>query len=163
MINVDKNGNALRPAIIWLDQRKADSRKIIPGALRPVLKTVKLLDTLEGVIQECEANWICQQQPDIWEKTYKYLVLSGFFTHRLTGEFIDSVGNNIGYLPFNNKTYQWAGKYDFKWWIFKVEQRKAARSCQAFGNSGSDYKEGFCGNRHTGRTAGLCGRIGQGM
>ncbi|MBN1363903.1 MAG: FGGY-family carbohydrate kinase [Syntrophaceae bacterium] len=124
MVNVDKNGNALRPAIIWLDQRKADSRQILPGFLRPVLKTVKLLDTVEGVIQDCEANWICQQQPDIWEKTHKYLVLSGFFTHRLTGEFVDSVANNIGYLPFNKKTYQWAGKYDFKWLIFKIGKEK---------------------------------------
>ena len=60
MINVDKDRKALRPAIIWLDQRKADSSAILPGALRPVLKTVKLLDILEGVIQDCEANWICQ-------------------------------------------------------------------------------------------------------
>ena len=48
MINVDKNGKALRPAIIWLDQRKADSTKILPGALRPVLKTINLLDTRRG-------------------------------------------------------------------------------------------------------------------
>jgi len=68
MVNVDQNGNPLRPAIIWLDQRKADSRKILPAPLRPLLKTVNLLDTLENVIQECEANWICQHQPDIWEK-----------------------------------------------------------------------------------------------
>ncbi len=124
MINVDKQGNALRPAITWLDQRKADSRKIIPGFLRPVLKSVNLLDTLENVTQECEANWICQHQPDIWEKTHKYLVLSGFLTHRLTGEFVDSTGNNVGYLPFDNKTYQWAGKFDFKWRIFKVQKEK---------------------------------------
>ncbi len=124
MINVDKDGKALRPAIIWLDQRKADSSKILPGAFRPLLKTIKLLDTVEGAIQDCEANWICQQQPQIWEKTHKYLVLSGFFTHRLTGEFVDSIGNNIGYLPFDNKTYQWAGKYDFKWKLFKVEKEK---------------------------------------
>jgi sugar (pentulose or hexulose) kinase len=124
MVNVDENGNSLRPAIVWLDQRKADSSKILPGALRPLLKTVNLLDTAEGIIQNCEANWICQQQPDIWKKTHKFLYLSGFFTHRLTGEFVDSVANNIGYMPFNNKTYQWAGKYDFKRWIFKVEQEK---------------------------------------
>jgi sugar (pentulose or hexulose) kinase len=124
MVNVDKDGKALRPAIVWLDQRKADARKILPGALRPVLKTVNLLDTLEGVIQECEANWIVQNQPDVWEKTYKYLVLSGFFTHRLTGEFVDSTGNNVGYLPFDRKTYQWAGAFDFKWKIFKVEKEK---------------------------------------
>lgn len=124
MINVDKDGRALRPAIIWLDQRKADARKILPGVLRPVLRTVKLLDTLESAIQECESNWIYQNQPDIWEKTYKYLLLSGFFTHRLTGEFVDSTGNNVGYLPFDNKTYQWARKYDFKWLIFKAEKEK---------------------------------------
>jgi sugar (pentulose or hexulose) kinase len=124
MVNVDENGNPLRPAIIWLDQRKADSSKILPGALRPLLKTVKLLDTVEGVIQNCEANWISQQQSDIWGKTHKFLYLSGFFTHRLTGQFVDSVANNIGYLPFNNKTYQWAGKYDFKWWLFKIEREK---------------------------------------
>jgi sugar (pentulose or hexulose) kinase len=124
MIALDKDGNALRPAIIWLDQRKADSSKILPGALRPVCKAVNLLDTIEGAIQNCEANWISQHQPDIWEKTYKFVYLSGFFTHRLTGEFIDSVANNIGYLPFSNKTYQWAGKYDFKWWLFKINQEK---------------------------------------
>jgi sugar (pentulose or hexulose) kinase len=124
MINMDKNGNCLRPAIVWLDQRKADSSKILPGALRPILKVINLLGTLEGAIQDCEANWISQQQPDIWEKTHKFLHLSGFFTYRLTGEFVDSVGNNIGYLPFHNKTYQWAGKYDLKWWLFKINQEK---------------------------------------
>lgn len=124
MIALDKEGNALRPAIIWLDQRKADSSKILPAALRPVCKAVNLLDTIEGAIQNCEANWISQHQPDIWKKTYKFVYLSGFFTHRLTGEFIDSVANNIGYLPFSNKTYQWAGKYDFKWWLFKINQEK---------------------------------------
>jgi sugar (pentulose or hexulose) kinase len=124
MINVDENGKALRPAIIWLDQRRADSSKIMSNALRPVLKAVNLLDTLESVIKDCEANWICQEQPDIWKKTHKFLTLSGFFTHRLTGEFVDSVGNNIGYLPFNNKTYRWAGKYDFKWLLFKIEREK---------------------------------------
>ena len=42
VVNVDKNGNPLRPAITWLDYRKADASKIIPGALRPVLKAAGL-------------------------------------------------------------------------------------------------------------------------
>ena len=32
MINVDKDGKPLRPAIVWLDQRKADSRQKIGRA-----------------------------------------------------------------------------------------------------------------------------------
>jgi len=124
VVNVDKEGNALRPAIVWLDQRKADSQKIIPSVLRSVLKTVKFHDFVDGVISNCQINWIKQNQPDIWEKTYKYMLLSGYLNFKLTHEFIDSVGSNVGYLPVNGKTYQWAGKYDFKWKLFPVEKEK---------------------------------------
>lgn len=124
VVNVDKDGNALRPAIVWLDQRKADSQKIIPSVLRPVLKTVKLHDFVDGVISNCQINWIKQNQPDIWKKTYKYLLLSGYLNFKLTNEFTDSVGSNVGYLPVNGKTYQWAGKHDFKWKLFPVEKEK---------------------------------------
>ncbi|MBN2159098.1 MAG: FGGY-family carbohydrate kinase [Spirochaetes bacterium] len=124
VINVDAGGRPLRPAIVWLDQRKADAAGLVPAALTPVLKVLKLLRTVENVAGNCESNWIRQHQPEIWEKTHKYLLLSGFFTHRLTGEFVDSVGNNVGYLPINNKTYRWAGKYDFKWRLFPIEREK---------------------------------------
>jgi sugar (pentulose or hexulose) kinase len=127
MINVDENGSPLRPAIIWLDQRKADSRKILPGFARPLLRAANLLTTVEEAVRNCEANWIVQNQPQIWKKTHRYLLLSGFFTHRLTGEFVDSTGNNVGYLPFDKKTYDWAGDLDFKWRLFKIEREKLPR------------------------------------
>ncbi len=124
VINMGKDGKPLRPAIVWLDQRMADSKGMLPAALRPVLKMAGLLDQVESVIQMCESNWIRQNQPDIWEKTHKYLLLSGFFTYKLTGEYADSVGSNVGYLPINNKTYQWAGKHDIKWMLFPIEREK---------------------------------------
>lgn len=124
VVNVDKAGNSLRPAIVWLDQRKADSGKVLSSALRPLLKAVKLHDFVDGVISNCQINWIKQNQPDIWKKTHKYLLLSGYLNFKLTNEFIDSVGSNVGYLPVNAKTYQWAGKHDLKWKIFPVEKEK---------------------------------------
>ena len=127
MINIGADGRPLRPACLWLDQRKADSTGIIPSITRPVLKAIRLLDRIEGAVQNCEANWIRQNQPDIWNKTHKYLLLSGFFTYMLTGEFADSVANNVGYLPIDNKTYQWAGKFDIKWRLFPIEKEKLPR------------------------------------
>jgi sugar (pentulose or hexulose) kinase len=127
MINIGADGRPLRPACLWLDQRKADSSGIIPSITRPVLKAIRLLDRIEGAVQNCEANWIRQNQPDIWSKTHKYLLLSGFFTYMLTGEFADSVANNVGYLPIDNKTYQWAGKFDIKWRLFPIEKEKLPR------------------------------------
>ena len=124
MINVDRNGKPLRPAIVWLDQRKADPRNFIPSLFKPFLKALNYLDLAEGVVQDCEANWIKQNQPEIWGKTHKYLFLSGYFTYQLTGEFVDSSGNMVGYIPFNVKTGQWAHKLDPKWRLFPIEREK---------------------------------------
>jgi len=78
MINVDADGRPLRPACLWLDQRKADSQGMIPAMTKPFLKAMGLWERVDNAVQSCEANWIRQNQPDIWEKTHKYLLLSGF-------------------------------------------------------------------------------------
>ena len=64
---------------------------------------------------EAEANWIRTHQPDIWAKTHKYLLLSGYLTYRLTDQYVDSIGCQVGYLPFDYKRKQWARKSDWKW------------------------------------------------
>lgn len=124
MINVDKNGKPLRPAIIWLDQRKADTSGFLPSVARHLLKLINYLDLVNGAIQNCDANWVRQNQPEIWEKTYKYLFLSGYFTYKLTGNFIDSSANMVGYVPFNIKKGQWAHRLDPRWRLFPIEKEK---------------------------------------
>jgi sugar (pentulose or hexulose) kinase len=122
MINLDKNGKPLRPAIIWLDQRKAKIDGFPSGLIRFGLRAVNFLHTVEHVITECESNWIRQNQPDIWKNTHKYLFLSGFFNYRMTGEYFDSTGNIVGYVPFNYKTQTWASGSDLKWRMFPMDK-----------------------------------------
>lgn len=124
VIIVDKNGEPLRPAIVWLDSRKADGKNLLPVFIKPVLKAINFLDLAERVAKDCEANWIRENQTDLWKKTHKYLFLSGYFTFKLTGEFTDSTGNMIGYIPFNAKSETWAPKFDLKWKIFPIESDK---------------------------------------
>jgi sugar (pentulose or hexulose) kinase len=70
---------------------------------------------------EAEANWIQAHQPKIWEQTHKYLFLSGYLTYRLTGRFVDSVGCQVGYVPFDYQRLQWAGRRDWKWQAVPVD------------------------------------------
>ena len=123
-INVDRDGRPLRPAIVWLDQRKASTKGIIPALSVPVLKAVRLYALFAFATQYCRQNWIRQNQPEIWEKTHKFLGLSGYLTHQLTGEFRDSGGNIIGTMPFDVKAAAWAGKWDLKSRLFRVEREK---------------------------------------
>jgi len=118
MVNLDKDGNTLRPAIIWLDRRKADKIDWPPVYLKGLLKALNLYEPLVYTMMESEANWIYQNEPKIWDKTDKFLFLSGYLTYMLTGEFVDSTGHQVGYVPFDFKRHQWAKDSDLKWKMF---------------------------------------------
>lgn len=123
-INVDRDGNALRPAIVWLDIRKANAQGIIPGLAVPFLKLAGIYELVKFATEYCRQNWIRQNQPEIWEKTHKFLCLSGYLSHRLTGEFRDSTGNIIGTMPYDTKHFRWATRGDAKRRFFYVERAK---------------------------------------
>ncbi len=121
VINVDENGQALRPAITWLDQRQAEIEKPIGGLWGVLFKCLGLRHVVEGFQKKAQAPWLAQNQPEIWKKTHKFLLLSGYLTHRLTGEFKDSVGCTVGYLPFDYKKHTWASKLDWKWQVVSMK------------------------------------------
>ena len=115
VINVDAGGRPLRPAIVWLDQRRTEGLKPVGGLWGLAFRVVGATETAAYLQAEAEANWIRTHQSDIWQETHKYLFLSGYLTHRLTGRFVDSVGCQVGYVPFDYQKLQWAAKWDWKW------------------------------------------------
>jgi sugar (pentulose or hexulose) kinase len=117
VINVDQAGEPLRPAIIWLDQRRAEVKGDAPGWWKWLFKIAGVEDVVHRFREKSQALWIAQNQADIWQKTHKYLLLSGFLTHKLTGEFKDSTGSQVGYIPFDYKKLKWASESD---WRFKI-------------------------------------------
>jgi len=127
MINVDKNGIPLRPAVIWLDQRKAKPVFGQSGLLNRGLKLFKLEKKVFEIQSQGKCNWIRQNQPELWENTHKYLQVSGFLNYRLTRNFADSVASQIGHLPFDYKKQTWAGKYHPARLLFPVEQEKLVK------------------------------------
>ncbi len=124
MINVDRKGACLRPAIIWLDQRKARPAFASGRLLKKGLRLIKMDDFVAGIQSEGKCNWIRQQQPRIWEATYKYLQVSGYLNYRLTGRFADSTASQIGHMPFNYKKMRWARKLELSARLFPVEREK---------------------------------------
>jgi sugar (pentulose or hexulose) kinase len=122
VINVGREGKPLRPAMLWLDQRKSYGLKPVGGPWGIIFKVSGLRGTVAYLQAEAEANWIKSQQPEIWEKTYKYLLLSGYLTHKMVGEFVDSVGCQVGYIPFEYKKLRWASSWSWKWKVLPVEK-----------------------------------------
>ena len=115
MINVDQEGTPLRPALVWLDQRRTEGLNPVGGLWGLAFKLVRMSETVAYFQAEAEANWLRTSQPEIWARTHKYLFLSGYLTHRLIGRYVDSVGCQVGYVPFDYKKLCWASPGDWKW------------------------------------------------
>ncbi len=124
VVNLDKDGRPLRPAIIWLDQRRAQGLGPLGGAWGLFFKLARLSPLVDHLRAEAESNWLRRHQPGVWRRTAKYLMLSGYLTFRLTGRLVDSVGCQVGYLPFDYKRHAWVGRYDWRWRALGVEPDK---------------------------------------
>lgn len=122
VVNVDKQDKPLRPAILWLDQRRAEKVPPLPSIWRALFSLMGISGTIDFFERQAEANWIHLHQPEIEEKTHKYLLVSGYLTYRLTGEYVDSVGCQVGYLPFDFKKQRWASFWDWKWKAIAVRK-----------------------------------------
>jgi sugar (pentulose or hexulose) kinase len=115
VINLGKDGKPLRPAITWLDQRRTEAVPPMSIWWGAAFKLARVDGTINFFRGEAEINWIKAHQPEVWEQTHKFLLLSGYLNYRLCGRFVDSTGSQVAYVPFDYKRHKWAGRRDWKW------------------------------------------------
>ncbi len=98
-----------------MDQRRTTGLQPVGGLWGLAFAVSGMTETVGYLQAEAEVNWLQTHQPEIWANTEKYLFLSGYLTYKMTGRLADSVGCQVGYVPFDYKKLDWAGKSDWKW------------------------------------------------
>lgn len=124
MLCLDRQGKPLRPAVVWLDQRKATVFPDLGLLWKTIFALLGLSRTVNYFQTKALDNWLFEHEPETWKTTSKYLLLSGYLNFMLTGEYKDSVANQVGYLPFDYKKLQWAKGMDWKWKALRVTPDK---------------------------------------
>ena len=127
VVCVDSQGRPLRPAIVWLDKRKAKGRPKLSQINRMLFKAVGMEETAVTQYQKSHCNWIMQEEPEVWEKTGKYLLLSGYLAFKLTGEMVDAAASLVGHLPFDSQSRTWQKQGALTRPVFNVEPEKLCR------------------------------------
>ncbi|MBW1988503.1 MAG: FGGY-family carbohydrate kinase [Deltaproteobacteria bacterium] len=127
VVCTDAEGRVLRPAILWLDQRKANDLMPLGGLWGAAFRATRLSPVIEHLRREAESTWISTYQPETWKATDKFLLLSGWLTHRLTGEFVDSAGCQVGYIPFDYKKLSWAAPWEWRWSALNISPSQMPR------------------------------------
>ncbi|MCX6085676.1 MAG: FGGY-family carbohydrate kinase [Caldiserica bacterium] len=107
VVPLDADGVPLRPAIVWLDQRMARCDKPMPLVDQLQFKISGMTKAVEITRRKGKDNWMVENEPELWARTSKWLLLSGFFAYRLTGRYVDSVASQIGHNPFDYHTRSW--------------------------------------------------------
>lgn len=120
VINVGRDGKPLRPAITWLDQRRTETVPPIGALWRTAFRLARVSGTIDYFRGEAEINWIRAHQPEVWQATHKFLLLSGYLNYRLCGRYADSSGSQVAYVPFDYRRRRWAGRRDWKWQALAV-------------------------------------------
>ena len=121
VVNLDSKGQPLRAAITWLDQRRTDTVPPISPWWALAFRAAGVHHTINYFRGEAEVNWLHAHQRSVWNATHKYLLLSGYLNYRLCGAFVDSVGSQVAYLPFDYKRLQWASARDWKWQALAIK------------------------------------------
>lgn len=127
MIHLDREGNVIRPAILWLDTRHADARGKIPLAARMAFRAVGMGESAKMNFEHSKSNWIWQNECETWDKTHHLIMLSGYMTYMLTGNLVDSIASQIGHIPFDYKHKCWNKSGNIKNCIFNIPLKMLPR------------------------------------
>jgi len=122
VVITDEQGEPLRRAMVWLDRCRAEGLPRLGGKWGLAFRAIGATETVASFMADAEANVLSRTEPETWAKVRRYLFVSGFLVHRLTGRFVDSVASQPGYVPFDYKAHAWAKPGDWKWLCLPIQR-----------------------------------------
>lgn len=121
---LDKDNKPLRDIIVWLDKRKAAYNNPFGKVKESLFRLVGMGRAAKTIYQASAVNWIMQNEPDIWKKTEKFVMLPTYLNYKFTGKLVDSVANMIGHMPFNYKNRTWMKPGELTSCIYDISRSK---------------------------------------
>ncbi len=152
VVNVDATGEPLRPAISWLDQRRADQIPPLSKKWRLLFWLARARQTVRFVQENAEVNWMAQHQPGILKQSHKVLLLSGYLIHKLCGRYVDTVSAQVGYVPIDQRKQAWASGGHWAWEAFAIQPEQLPELVPSGARMGSITAQAA---NHTGIPVGL--------
>ena len=105
---VDRDGNPLRPSIIWADQRAQKQVAQIEEHIsqQDFYHIVGNRNTASYGVQKL--MWVRDNEPEIYERTYKTLNAKDYITFKLTGKFYTEYSDANSMACFDINTLKWS-------------------------------------------------------
>lgn len=155
LVLLDSAHKPVRPCILWLDQREADVRleSYFSPAEIAAYALVGMRKTSEHVMRRSRAYWVQKNEPEVWAKTHKAVMLSCYLNFRLTGKLSDTYAAQIGHVPFDVRSSDWhKSEKNIGYRQFGLKKEQMPELVRPAGRLGSVWSEAA---EETGIPAGL--------
>lgn len=110
LVLLDKDGEALRPAILWNDQRcGAECDEIRARIGKEKLIQVTGNDALTGFTAP-KIIWVARNEPAVYSRTRHVLLPKDYIRYKLTGRFAMDKADGSGTMLFDLKKRDWSAE-----------------------------------------------------
>ena len=115
LILTDENGNPLRPAIVWLDNRAvAEAEEIAAHFGHKKVYEITGQPEITATWPACKLLWVKKNEPEIFAKTKKVFLLEDWILFKMTGKFISEKTLQSSTIYFDiHKGAWWKEMLDF--------------------------------------------------
>ena len=119
------NMEPVRPAFLWLDQRQAKGKEPLPFVHKLLFNIIGMWNTIKLNRARTPAHWVKENEPEVWKQVTRYMNISTYIIHQLTGEYKDSITHYSGHFPtdFKNRRFYKSDK-QLKASIFGISLEK---------------------------------------
>jgi sugar (pentulose or hexulose) kinase len=122
-----EDGTPLRPAIVWPDQRLCSTPPALGTAWKVALAASGAASLVRQLQRQAECNWLAEHDAEVWRRSRRCVLLSGWLTQQLVGDWVDSAACQVGYLPFDYRRQQWARPWDWQWQALALQATQLPR------------------------------------
>ena len=110
-ILTDDDGNPVRKAVVWLDNRATEEAAIIEEHFgRQKVYEVTGQPEVTATWPACKLLWVKRNEPEVWAKTKKIFLLEDYILYKMTGKFVTEKTLQSSTIYFDIKNSDWWGE-----------------------------------------------------
>lgn len=108
LVPIDKEGTPLRNAIVWLDNRAQQEAELLSKEFDQ--QTTYKITGQVSIVPTWPASkilWIKRNEPEVFGKAFKYLLVEDYLIHKMTGKFVAEGSLLCSTVYWNINTRKW--------------------------------------------------------
>ncbi len=108
LILTDEDGNPVRDAIVWLDNRATEEAELIEKHFgRQKVYELTGQPEVTATWPACKLLWVKRNEPEVWAKTKKIFLLEDYLLYKLTGKFVTEKTLQSSTIYFDIHSSDW--------------------------------------------------------